>query len=96
MSDNIGRDLLASYIDRILRLKEEQDGISADIKDIYAEAKANGYDKTALGLVVSHLRKKQKAPEKVAEQGELFDLYLTAYEGAGGSHAYARVREGGE
>lgn len=80
--DNIGRDQLRSFVERVLRLKAEQDGLSGDIRDIYAEAKATGFDKTALGKVVAHVRQiEKKGREVVAEQDEYFDVYLHAYLG---------------
>ncbi|MCY1294690.1 hypothetical protein D9M68_150900 [compost metagenome] len=83
---------IKAFIDRILRLKEEQDVIGDDIRDIYAEAKGMGFDKTAMGNVVAHLRKvAKKGSETVAEQGAIFDIYLAAYEGH--APAPARVRE---
>ncbi|MBV7522374.1 GapR family DNA-binding domain-containing protein [Ensifer sp. ENS12] len=83
---------IKAFIDRILRLKEEQDVIGDDIRDIYAEAKGMGFDKTAMGNVVAHLRKvAKKGSETVAEQGAIFDIYLAAYEGH--PPAPARVRE---
>lgn len=91
MSD-LAPDLLRSYVDRILRLKEEEDGLKADIKDIYAEAKSNGFDKTALGDVITHLRKQAKNPEKASERSAMFDLYLDAYTNA--PHAHTHTREG--
>jgi len=92
---DLAPDLIRSYVDRILRLKEEEDGLKADIKDIYAEAKSNGFDKTALGDLVTHLRKQAKNPEKQAERSSLFDLYLDAYTNAPShAHAPARTREG--
>jgi uncharacterized protein (UPF0335 family) len=93
MSD-MAPELIRSYVDRILRLKDEEDGLKADIKDIYAEAKSNGFDKTALGDLVTHLRKQAKNPEKQAERSSLFDLYLDAYTNAPHAHAPARTREG--
>ncbi|MDW9839257.1 DUF2312 domain-containing protein [Sinorhizobium meliloti] len=86
---------IRAFIDRILRLKEEQDTIGEDIRDIYAEAKSMGFDKTAMGNVVAHLRKvAKKGPDTVAEQGAIFDLYLCAYEGKSPhAPAPARVRE---
>jgi len=72
---------IRSIVDRILRLKEEQDALAADIREVYAEAKANGFDKTGLGSLVAHLRRKEKNPEREAERSAIFDLYLTAYEG---------------
>lgn len=83
---------IKAFIDRILRLKEEQDTIGEDIRDIYAEAKSMGFDKTAMGNVVAHLRKvAKKGHDTVAEQGAIFDLYLCAYEGKS-SHAPAPAR----
>lgn len=72
---------LKSIIDRVLRLKEEQDELAIEIREIYAEAKGNGYDKTTLGQVVSHLRKVEKVGrDAVTERETMFDLYLTSYE----------------
>lgn len=86
---------IKAFIDRILRLKEEQDTIGEDIRDVYAEAKSMGFDKTAMGNVVAHLRKvAKKGHDTVAEQGAIFDLYLSAYEGKSPhAPAPARVRE---
>jgi uncharacterized protein (UPF0335 family) len=89
MSD-MAPELIRSYVDRILRLKDEEDGLKADIKDIYAEAKSNGFDKTALGDLVTHLRKQAKNPEKQAERSSLFDLYLDAYTNAPLAHTHTR------
>lgn len=87
--------IVKSYIDRILRLKEEQDTLAADIREVYAEAKGHGYDKTALGEVVSYLRKiEKKGRDAVDERTAMFDLYLSAYEQPSHTHAPARTREG--
>jgi uncharacterized protein (UPF0335 family) len=85
----IARDQIKSVIDRILRLKEEQDALGEDIREIYAEAKSSGYDKTALGRVVNHLRQRAKKGDAAMDEADtLFDLYLSAYNGP--SHAHAR------
>lgn len=86
---------IRAFIDRILRLKEEQDTIGEDIRDVYAGAKSMGFDKTAMGNVVAHLRKvAKKGHDTIAEQGAIFDLYLCAYEGKSPhAPAPARVRE---
>lgn len=87
-----GEQQLRSFVDRILRLKEEQDNIGADIKDIYAEAKGQGYDKTALGALVSELRKKAKDSSKFEEAQSILDLYREAYERSlAHTHAHARA-----
>ncbi|MBN9026683.1 MAG: DUF2312 domain-containing protein [Rhizobiales bacterium] len=48
---------LRSIVERIERLEEEKKAIADDIKDVYGEAKANGYDTKALRKIVA-LRKK--------------------------------------
>lgn len=84
-----GDAIVKSFIDRILRLKEEQDALTADIREVYAEAKGNGYDKTAMGEVVAYLRKiEKKGKDAVSERTAMFDLYLDAYERP--SHTHAR------
>lgn len=92
---NIGAGRLRSFIDRVLRLKEEQDTLAADIREVYAEAKGEGFDKTALGQVVAHLRKVDKrGADAVNEAETIFDMYLSAYQGGNEqpsrTHAYAR------
>ena len=66
---------LRSLVERIERLEEEKKTIAADIKEVYAEAKANGFDTKILRKVVS-LRKKE-ATEREEEQSML-DLYMAA------------------
>lgn len=73
-TDNLaGRDLLHSIIERIERLEEEKKAIADDIKEVYAEAKANGFDTKALRRVVAY-RKKDQA--QVQEEEAIFELYL--------------------
>jgi uncharacterized protein (UPF0335 family) len=66
---------LKSFLERIERLNEERQGISDDIKEIYAEAKAVGFDAPTIRKLISE-RKKPK--EKRQEQMELFELYAAA------------------
>lgn len=72
---------LKSFIDRILRLKEEEDALKDDIREVYAELKGEGHDKTAIGQVVAHLRKvAKKGRDEVESATSMFELYLDAYE----------------
>lgn len=71
---------LKSIVERIERLEEEKKALSDDIKDVYAEAKANGYDTKTLRQVI-RLRK-QDSSERM-EQEALLDLYLNALGMAG-------------
>lgn len=86
-----GHNHLRSLTDRILRLKDEQDSIGVDIREVYAEAKSSGFDKTALGRLVTHIRKRDKDSAKVQEDDALFNLYLDTYDAAASrTHAHAR------
>jgi uncharacterized protein (UPF0335 family) len=86
-------ELLKSLTDRILRLREEEDAIKADVRDVYAEAKSHGFDKTVLGKVVARLRAEEKDGDKLAETETLLDLYLSAYKGASRTHTHGHARE---
>jgi uncharacterized protein (UPF0335 family) len=66
---------LKSIVERIERLEEEKKAIAGDIKEVYAEAKGNGFDVKILRKVIS-LRKKD-ANEREEEEAML-DLYLNA------------------
>ena len=88
--DGVGADQqLASYVDRILRLREEIDAIQSDVKEVYAEAKANGFDKTAMGALVAELRKAGKDASKAEEAAAILELYREAYQRAA-SHTHTR------
>ena len=69
------KDQLKSVIERVERLKEEKKTISDDIRDVYAEAKGNGFDVKALRTIV-RLRK-QDANER-AEQETILETYMQA------------------
>lgn len=75
MSDPIQGDELKSIVARIERLEEEKRSISEDIKEVYAEAKANGYDARVLRKVVA-LRARDLNERK--EEEAILDLYLQA------------------
>lgn len=72
-------------IDRILRCREAEDDAKQDTKEIYAELKSRGYDKTAAGALVAEIRKKDKNPDKFEERNTILDLYREAYERASGT-----------
>jgi uncharacterized protein (UPF0335 family) len=69
------KDQLKAIIERIERLEEEKKTISDDIRDVYAEAKGNGFDVKALRTIV-RLRK-QDANER-AEQETILETYMQA------------------
>jgi len=74
-STRFAKDQLRAIVERIEHLEEEKKAISDDIRDVYAEAKGNGYDVTALRTVI-RLRKQDK--DERAEQEAILETYLHA------------------
>jgi len=72
---SFAKDQLKSFIDRIERLEEERNALTADIREVYAEAKGTGFDTKIMRQVV-RMRKLDKADFQ--EQEAILDLYLTA------------------
>ncbi|GGE79330.1 DUF2312 domain-containing protein [Stappia taiwanensis] len=71
----IASDQLRAFVERIERLEEEKKVLADDIKDVYAEAKGNGFDAKILRKVVM-LRKKK--PHEREEEESILDLYKHA------------------
>ena len=69
---------LRSLIERIERIEEDKAAVQADLKEVYAEAKAEGFDAKILRKVV-RIRKQDQA--KRHEEEALIDLYLQAIGG---------------
>jgi len=72
---NFAKDQLKSIVERIERLEEEKQALAEDIKEVYAEAKGNGFDTKILRKVV-RIRKMDAAQRSTEE--EMLDLYLSA------------------
>lgn len=66
---------LRAFIERIERLEEEKKAIADDVKDVYAEAKGNGFDTKVIRRIVK-LRKQDR--DKRREEEEILDIYLAA------------------
>ncbi len=71
----VAHDQLRSIVERIERLEEEKAATAADIKEVYGEAKGNGFDTKTLRQVV-RIRKQDKAERQEAEA--ILELYLHA------------------
>ena len=71
----IAKDHLKAFIERIERLEEEKKAIADDIRDVYAEAKGNGFDVKSLRVVV-RLRKQDVNERK--EHEAILETYLHA------------------
>lgn len=66
---------LKAIVERIERLEEEKKTIADDVKDVYAEAKGNGYDAKALRKVIAMRR---QDPQQRAEQAAILETYMHA------------------
>ena len=75
MSPTAGSDQLRLYIERVERLEEEKRALMADIKDIYYEAKASGFEPKIMRQIV-RLRAMDK--ELLAEEDTLLTTYREA------------------
>lgn len=71
----VAGERLRSFLDRIERLEEEKAALMEDIKEVYAEAKAVGFDTKTMRKIAA-LRKMDT--EKRREAEELLDLYKAA------------------
>ena len=69
------KDQLKAFVERVERLEEEKKAITDDIRDVYAEAKGNGFDVKTLRIVV-RLRKQDVNERK--EQEAVLETYLHA------------------
>ena len=68
---------LKSFVERIERLEDEKSELAADVREVYSEAKGNGFDTKIMRQVIK-LRKMEPADRN--EQDELLDLYRKALE----------------
>ena len=72
---NVSGARLKSFIERVERLEEEKKALSEDIRDVYGEAKAAGFEPAIMRKIIA-LRKANL--EKRREEAELLDLYMSA------------------
>ena len=71
----VAADQLKSIIDRVEKLEEEKSGIAADIKDVFAEAKGNGFDTDTIKAII----KVRKLDAQTREEKQYtFDTYCRA------------------
>lgn len=79
MSDNghnsVSAEQLRLLIERIERLEEEKKGIQDDIKDVYGEAKATGFDAKIMRMVI---RQRKMEKHQLDEQDALLETYRAA------------------
>ena len=71
----IAGDILRAYVERVERLEEEKKALAADIREVYAEARGNGYDPKIMRKLVM-LRRMDQTDRR--EEEELLDVYRRA------------------
>ncbi len=69
----IAADALRQFIDRIERLEEEKKALAADITDVFAQCKSQGFDTKIVRKILT-LRKRDRAERE--EEDQILDLYL--------------------
>ena len=74
-SGGIAGERLRAFIERVERLEEEKAGLAADIREIYAEAKASGFD---VKIVRQIVRLRRMDASRRQEEEALLDLYRRA------------------
>ena len=74
-SEEVNAGHLRAFIERIERLEEEKKALADDIKDVYGEAKGNGFDVKIMRKIVS-IRRLDR--DKRIEEETILDLYLAA------------------
>jgi uncharacterized protein (UPF0335 family) len=86
----VAGERLRSFIERIERLEEEKSALSGDIKEVYAEAKGDGFEPRIMRQIVK-IRKMDK--EALDEQESLLDLYKRALGMSIGAELETRAAE---
>lgn len=70
--NSLSKEVITSIVERVERLTEEKQGIQQDIKDIFAEAKGNGYDTKILKQLV---KLRAEDPVKRTEHNAMLGIY---------------------
>lgn len=71
----VAAEQILSYIERVERLEEEKAGIATDIREVFAEAKGNGFDVPTLRLILKNRKIDQNS---LMEKQHLYELYTKA------------------
>jgi uncharacterized protein (UPF0335 family) len=71
----VAAERLRSFVQRIERLEEDKAALAHDLREVYAEAKGEGFDTKVLRKLIG-VRKRD--PRQRQEEDELLDLYLSA------------------
>ena len=75
VAHKFAKDQLKAFVERVERLEEEKKALADDIRDVYAEAKGNGFDVKVVRQVLK-IRKQDHAERM--EMEAILDLYMSA------------------
>lgn len=78
VSTPLAKDLLRSFVERIVNLEEEKKSFADDIKEVYGEAKSGGFDVKALRRVVKRQRMDQSQKAQADEVDTILETYMQA------------------
>lgn len=73
--DQVTAERLRAFVERIERLEEEKKEVAEQIKEVFAELKADGFDSKAIRAIV---RRRKQDPDAVAEEEAVLELYMNA------------------
>ena len=79
-TESVAADQLKAFIERIERLEEEKAALAGDIREVYGEAKGNGFDTKVLRKIIA-IRKRDYAERQ--EEEAILELYMQALGMAG-------------
>ena len=86
--------LLVQTMQRIMSVLDDIDERKADIKEIYAEAKSQGFDKAALGVAIREIRGRAKADKpEMQERASIVEVYVSAFDNAPRTYVHVPARE---
>lgn len=72
---SVAASQLRSFVERVERLNEDKKAVLDDIKEVFAEAKASGFDAKTMRKIIAE---RKKSTEEVQEEEALLDLYRSA------------------
>lgn len=75
VEDSVAQDQLRAFVERAERMNEEKAAINEDLKEIFAEARGNGFDVKVLKAIISD---RAQDPSKKADFDSLYELYADA------------------
>jgi uncharacterized protein (UPF0335 family) len=75
VEDGVAQDQLRAFVERAERMNEEKAAINEDLKEIFAEARGNGFDVKVLKAIIAD---RAKDPNKKSEFDAIYELYASA------------------